>query len=522
MTIREIIEAVLSGRIRIPAFQRGFVWDADMVAFLMDSIYKRYPIGSLLFWRSKAELKQERQLGPYSLPKRDPDYPIDYVLDGQQRITSIFGVFQTDLQPDNEVEWPHIYFDYAADSDAQDTQFFALKPSEVDSSRHFPLKALFDTVEYRKATKAMSDKQAVKIDEMQSVFKEASIPVETVTTEDKTKIAIIFERVNRQGIPLDTLQLLTAWTWSDQFDLQKEFEDLAEELRPFGFHAVGEDANLLLRSCAAVLVNDVALGRLMEINGSEARAGFARVANGVKGAVDFLRSNLSVHSIDALPFTSLLIPLSVFFAAETGKQVNCNDQQRREIERWFWRTCFSRRYSSGVQRNLNYDISQILKLKKGESHNLGAFSVNIDSDFFKEQRFRINSVGTKTFVLMLAQKQPRSFIDGQKLDLEDKLAFYNRTQFHHLMPKAFLRRSEQGGDGYENVLANFCFLSRADNQEIGGKKPSEYRKKMPANFDQVIDSALVPNSLFDDKFEPFIDARASLLKDYADQLCENV
>lgn len=66
--INDIIANVLNGNIRIPSFQRGFVWDADRVAHLMDSIYKGYPFGSLLFWRTKTPLTTERNLGPFSLP----------------------------------------------------------------------------------------------------------------------------------------------------------------------------------------------------------------------------------------------------------------------------------------------------------------------------------------------------------------------------------------------------------------------------------------------------------------------
>jgi uncharacterized protein with ParB-like and HNH nuclease domain len=100
LTIRETLDLVPRGQIRVPAFQRGFVWESEKVAFLMDSIYKGYPFGSLLLWRTREQLRHERQLGPFRLPDRDPEYPIDYVLDGQQRITSIFGVFQTDLAAD--------------------------------------------------------------------------------------------------------------------------------------------------------------------------------------------------------------------------------------------------------------------------------------------------------------------------------------------------------------------------------------------------------------------------------------
>jgi uncharacterized protein with ParB-like and HNH nuclease domain len=94
LSIRELIDLVTRGQVRIPAFQRGFVWDSDRVAYLMDSIYKGYPFGSLLFWRTKEKLKFDRDLGPFTLPEPNEDYPVDYVLDGQQRVTSIFGVFQ--------------------------------------------------------------------------------------------------------------------------------------------------------------------------------------------------------------------------------------------------------------------------------------------------------------------------------------------------------------------------------------------------------------------------------------------
>jgi len=80
----------------------------------MDSLYKRYPFGSLLLWRTRNELRTERNLGPYALPRQDPDYPIDYVLDGQQRLTSVFGVFQTALEEQWAEGWLPIYFDHQA------------------------------------------------------------------------------------------------------------------------------------------------------------------------------------------------------------------------------------------------------------------------------------------------------------------------------------------------------------------------------------------------------------------------
>lgn len=88
LPIRKIIDKIGSGEIRIPSFQRGFVWEPDAVAFLMDSLFKGYPIGAVLLWRTKEQLVNERQLGCFTLPNPAKDYPVDYVLDGQQRLTS--------------------------------------------------------------------------------------------------------------------------------------------------------------------------------------------------------------------------------------------------------------------------------------------------------------------------------------------------------------------------------------------------------------------------------------------------
>ena len=74
LSIRKIIEKTLSGEIRIPSFQRGFVWEPEKVAFFIDSLYKGYPIGSLLFWRTNIRLENERQLGNYSLPEPTKGY----------------------------------------------------------------------------------------------------------------------------------------------------------------------------------------------------------------------------------------------------------------------------------------------------------------------------------------------------------------------------------------------------------------------------------------------------------------
>lgn len=519
LTIRRIIEQVERGQIRIPAFQRGFVWEPDRVAFLMDSVYKSYPYGSLLFWRTNETLKIEKRLGPFDLPEPQADYPIDYVLDGQQRITSLYATFQTAENIEQTEDWKDIYFDFSINDDAQECQFFALMPEEVDVEQHFPLRTLFDTTGYRQATRDFSDHLAERIDAMQSAFKEASIPIQIFRTDQSGTVAVIFERINRQGVPLDTMQLLSAWTWSEEFQLHAQFEELADELEDFGYSNSQVDENLLLRCASAVLVGNPKPEAVVEISGEEIRLRFDEVVNGIKGALDFLRANFEIQRIDNLPFQTILVPLSVFFAVSENREVLLDAQKRTQLVRWFWRTCFTRRYSSGVLRHLTEDIVAMLQLKGGQASNLGNFKSTVTPDFFLSNDFGIRNVNTKTFVLLLAQQVPLSFITGTPVDLAQKLKEYNKTEFHHAMPKRYVQSLEETTNSV-NALANFCFVSRAENRDLGGAKPSDYKAKMPNDVSEILKCAVCPDTLFTDNFDDFVFERAEWLTEIAAKLIE--
>jgi hypothetical protein len=520
LNIRKIIEELMAGRMRVPNFQRGFVWDPERVAYLMDSIYKGYPFGSILLWRTRQELTHERDLGPFKLPQNDPEYPTDYILDGQQRITSIFGVFQTEIRLDEKPLWARVYYDLEADENAQESSFAALADEDVIAARHFPLGCMFDPVLYRKETAGYTDALIERIDKVQANFKEAIIPIQTINTEDKTAVAIVFERVNQRGVELDTVQLLSAWTWSTDFDLNQKFEELAADLAPFGFKDVGGDKDLLLRCCSAVLTSDPSPESLVSLNGAKVRGSFEEVVTGIKGAIDFLRKNLHVESLDNLPYDNLLVPLSVFFAGPPGAQRRITNVQRKEILRWFWVTCIGRRYNSQPVKSLREDVATFAALKDGRASTLTHSPLNMNARFFVENVFRLNSVLSRTFILLLAQRGPRSLISGNKIDLRRALKEYNRNEFHHIYPRSFLRSAGQSKYD-ESCFANICFLSRTDNNAIGGAKPSEYRTKLPADLSEVAGANFLPPSTFEDDYKTFIEERSESLLFFAMKLVES-
>src|SRR4051812_32374141 len=83
--LRALCDDIRDGELKVPQFQRKFVWKEEQALDLLDSIASNYPIGSLLLWKTKHKMRVERNIGDFQLPVTDDLEPTDYVLDGQQR-----------------------------------------------------------------------------------------------------------------------------------------------------------------------------------------------------------------------------------------------------------------------------------------------------------------------------------------------------------------------------------------------------------------------------------------------------
>lgn len=515
--IQKIIDKITSGEIRIPSFQRDYIWEPENVAFLMDSIYKGFPIGSVLFWRTGEKLHTEKQLGNYRLPEPTKNFPIDYVLDGQQRITSIFTVFQTELKPTTEIE-VEIYFNMDDPYDTQKSRFIPFyKSDEVDLKKYFPISVLFNTVAYRKATSKLSDERIIEIDKLQEKFKDYTLPYTVLETDNKENVAIVFERINRAGMPLNNFQLFNAWSWSESFDLQEELNSLSNDLEEFEFEGLVEQQDLLLKCFTGVILGNTNPKNVIKLDGNLIRKNYNKIKTGIKSSIDFLRKELNIYSLKSIPYTSMLVPLTAFFASDKKNGELYDDKQRQALVRWFWRCCFSRRYSSGVNDAQESDIEKMKKLKNNSNYNICDFTCHITESFFQENQFSAGASAAKTFILMLASKRPRSFISGSNVNLEKTLKMSTSREFHHIFPDKHLQRL-----GYDKrkiyCLANFCFLNNADNQKIKDRAPNEYKSLIVGNIKNIMESALAPSNSLDLSYEEFIKERTKILIDYANNL----
>lgn len=518
LSIRRIIDRVISGEIRIPAFQRDWVWTPQQVSFLLDSIYKNFPIGTVFLWKTNTRLDSEKELGNFTIPEPRKEHPVYYVLDGQQRITSLFSVFQTELEPSNNYEWLDIYFDFDASDDIQESKFVALACADVVDNKHFPMSVIFDAGKfYTEVSKLDSGKRNLIL-KVQQMFQEYTLPAQEFETDSKESIAIVFERINRAGTPLNTYQLLTAWSWSADFDLQEEFSELSEELKPYGFGHLSQDKDLQLKCCSGIIRGETSPAVIMNLTGEEVRANFGKIKNGIKGAIEFLKDQLKVNSLEWLPYPSMIVSLSAFFATERVSGMPYNDKQRKQLIKWFWKSNFSRRYNAAIQDRHRQDISLMKALAVDDTTLIAEFTCNIEPQYFSDSVFNIGTVNTKTFVLMLASSNPRSFISGSQVRLGEVLKTVNRNEFHHIFPKKYLERL--GVDKKNiNCLANFCFLNNADNQKIKDKEPNVYKTLLPAaSLNNILESAICPINALDLSFDDFKSSRIKKMIEYANSL----
>jgi len=516
ITIRKLIDRITSGDIRIPAFQRDFVWEPEQVAFLLDSIYKEFPIGTVILWKTDTRLSTEKRIGLFELPEPHKDYPVNYVLDGQQRLTSLFSVFQTELSPISK-EWIDIYFDIYAEENIQESLFLALEDSEVDELRHFPVKTLFDPVAYRHATSGLDDAIILKLDNLQSRFKEYLIPNEVFESEDRNKVAIVFERINRAGTELDVFELLSAWSWSDDFDLVEKFRLLQEEVAEHNFEDLTENKDLQLRICAGVIAGQTTPQVIMGLQGEQIREHFSKIEKGILGALDFLKREANVRNYKMLPFPGILVPLSVFFATDLEDGIRYTSKQRDKILKWFWRSLFTRRFSAGVNRRQEEDIAELLRLKEDKDYLIKLPSPDIRIDFVQSP-FSSSSANGRVLILLLNSMKPRSLLSGANIDLDKVLKKGSKHEYHHIFPQKYLERL-----GFErkqiNVLANICFLTRSDNNKIKDKAPSEYILDIPEEVRaEYLASALCPNNIGELEYNNSLEARANMLKESALEL----
>lgn len=501
-----LLTDVQRGNIKIPVFQRDYVWDDEQIMSLLDSIYQGYPVGSLLLWSTKEPLNHERNVGGFALPATAEDYPVNYVLDGQQRLTTLYGVFNSDTDTTDA--------ELAARFDVsfvpEDETF--VHSSAADPEKSINLRVILDTTKLLPELARFTDEHKTVIATLTERFKDYEFPVVTIKDRSNQEVCRVFQRINSSGTSLSTLELLAAWTWSEQFDLRNEIETLLDRLSDKGYDEL--DETLLMRCLASIVLGGIDADELVDASPQSLIEGMTTLKQAIYAAIDFLEKDLQIKNIVFLPFPIMLVPLVTFFS----QTLKPSAPQFIALRRWFWHCAFTQRYKAGTNKLVTADLASMIELASGKPV-FDSIEAEIDPALFKKT-WRINSTVAKAAICLLAQHSPRSFLNGTAVNLSSTMAAYNAREFHHVYPKGYLAGL---GIGFHeaNIIANVCMLTSSDNRTISDRSPAEYFGDIPADQKPAIfASALMPIELADGSktYNEFINLRANSLAAAASRL----
>lgn len=227
--VLEFIRRLAAGEFLIPTFQRLFVWNAGNISDLWDSIYRCYPIGSILCWNTRTKLHVHRKVGGFFIPANggNGDGIQTYILDGQQRATSLLVSYYGGTGKVKE----HFSFDYTLYFDMTSAVFFFEKDYyrhrwEADPEFLVRLRDIADLpADYcsrLREKKGYSPEVDRNLEQLLYAFANYSIPLISLEGFDIEGVCSIYERINQTGMRLENMDILIARGF-------KNYETVVEE-----------------------------------------------------------------------------------------------------------------------------------------------------------------------------------------------------------------------------------------------------------------------------------------------------
>ena len=215
-------------------FRENLYGNASRLSDLLDSIAQNYPIGSLLLWQSRQELRSENRIADLKIVLPKPDYPVNYLLDGQQRLSAICGALYWNGSDPNSV-WNIAY-------DLRKQEFLHLDTLDDPPQHQVRMNKLSDGAAFYKFYATLDslsapDKDILKAnaDTLFNRFKDYKVAVVTLGDMSIKDVAPIFERINSTGTRLTIVDLMRAATWSQEFDLIDSIDSVLEVLNAKDF-----------------------------------------------------------------------------------------------------------------------------------------------------------------------------------------------------------------------------------------------------------------------------------------------
>ncbi|HOD62502.1 MAG TPA: DUF262 domain-containing protein [Bacilli bacterium] len=516
-TFTGLIADIERGQIKIPQFQREFVWDINKSSKLMDSIIKGYPIGTFIFWKTKERLRSVRNLGDAKLPEPNEGDFTDFVLDGQQRLTSLFATLKG-LKIERVVGKIENYDEMYINLDAaEDEEIVIINKEGFDENSlirltdliYGPLTLLFKFDE-KYHTKLQDYKTRIE------AYNYSIILIRDAALDIATEI---FTRINEGGKPLTVFEIMVAKTFDADrnFDLAEKYKELIERLAEQEYETISDAT--VLQTVSILLEKECTKKAILKLNRKKFIDIWDDAVDAIERAVDYFRSYYRIPVSQLLPYNTLVVPFAYFFYHHNDKPTG---EKQKYLQDFFWRVSLGTRYSSGVESKLFQDVKRIDAILKSELPRYD-WAIDTSAEFIKSNGwFSAGRSYIKSLLSIYAYHQPKSFIDGSIVHINNGwLKIANSKNYHHFFPKAYLEKNidwEYKNFWINHILNITIVDDYLNKREIAAKAPSSYMKKFNK---QNPDLALTMKThlindldtfgIWDNNYDAFLNNRAKAL-----------
>lgn len=460
------------GLIKIPQFQRDFVWSKEKSAELLDSVLKGYPIGTFILWKTKVELRTVRNIGGVDLPETPEGDYVQHVLDGQQRLTSLYAsVRGLRVHRDNRLEdFSSIFLDLQA---AEDETIVITDPVDHDPATLIRVVDLHggDLVSLSKYPPYVLQ----RLDELRMRLRTYAFSVILVKDAPLEVATEIFTRINVTGQALSVFEIMVAKTFDAPrgFDLAVEYERFMEELGEADYDTFRP--MVILQVVSAILRQECGGKDVLRSDKADFIDVWPRATDAIRYAVDYFRNYFRIPVSHLLPYPSLLVPFAYFFYHSAERP---NVEQQAFLEEFFWRTSIGEHYVHSSDTRTAADLKKIDSILQGVRPTYD-YPVPATPEAIRENgSFGTNRAYIKAILCLLAFQEPKSFSDNSIVRLSnDWLKQINSKNYHHFFPRSYLKRQGYTEDR-ANHIANITIVDDYLNKrEIGDKPPATYMEK---------------------------------------------
>jgi len=514
----DLISEIQKGQIKVPKFQRNFVWSLDKTAKLLDSILKGYPIGTFILWETNERLNDIKNIGNLELPVIPDDVKVQYVLDGQQRITSLYAAFLgAKIQKEGErkiTNYADIYVDLDGDVENNDDQLvLSEKPEEGAFITLYEVLNFNDNL--LEIKEKYTDEQFKRIHQYSQTFSTYDFSTIVLRKEDIDSAIEVFTRINTGGQTLTLFEIMSAKTYDEEqdFDMEDKFQKLLKELEERKYDTISSSVILSVLSLILSKNKECKRKVILQLDKQAIIDIWDHVISALKESVDYFRSVYRIPVSAILPYDSLLVPFAYFFYFQKEKP---KGEQIKFLEEFFWRMSLSFRYSSSTESKLAQDIKRIDEILQGNRPNYDDVKIYLSSSKdLIETGFSAGSSYCKAILCLLAYHEPKDFQDNGKVILDNSwLKVANSKNYHHFFPKAYLRKNNIGN---ENSLVNITLVSADLNKrKIKAKAPSIYiqdfldeNEELPISIKSHLIDDLDNFGVMSDDYRVFLEKRAS-------------